>query len=56
MAGLKPIYQANTPEEALAAFENSSMGKRYPYVAQSWRSAWAQVSSRKFYEKSPKAF
>ena len=46
MAGLKPIYQANTPEEALAAlvaFENSSMGKRYPYVAQSWRSAWAQV-------------
>ena len=46
MAGLKPIYQANTPEEALAAleaFENSPMGKRYPYVAQSWRSAWAQV-------------
>lgn len=45
MAGLKPIYQANTPEEALAAlaaFENSPMGKRYPYVAQSWRSAWAQ--------------
>ena len=54
MAGLKPIYQANTPEEALAAlvaFEKSSMGKRYPYVAQSWRSAWAQVScgsSRRF--------
>ena len=46
MAGLKPIYQANTPEEALAAlvaFENSPMGKHYPYVAQSWRSAWAQV-------------
>lgn len=46
MAGLKPIYQANTPEEALAAleaFENSPMGKRYPHVAQSWRSAWAQV-------------
>lgn len=46
MAGLKPIYQANTPEEALAAlvaFENSPMGKRYPYVAQSWRSVWAQV-------------
>ena len=43
MAGLKPIYQANTPEEALAAFENSSIGKRYPYVAQSWHSAWAQV-------------
>ncbi len=46
MAGLKPIYQANTPEEALAAleaFENSFMGKRYPHVAQSWRSAWAQV-------------
>ena len=45
MAGLKPIYQANTPEEALAAlaaFENSPMGKRYPYVEQSWRSAWAQ--------------
>ena len=25
------------------AFENSPMGKRYPYVAQSWRSAWVQV-------------
>ena len=46
MAGLKPIYQAKTPEEALAAleaFENSFMGKRYPHVAQSWRSARAQV-------------
>lgn len=46
IAGLKPVYQANTVEEALAAleaFENSPMGKRYPHVAQSWRSAWAQV-------------
>lgn len=43
---LKTIYQAVDAveaERALEAFEASSMGKRYPAIAQTWRRAWAQV-------------
>jgi len=43
---LKPIYQAvdaDSAECALAQFEESEIGKKYPAIAQIWRRAWAQV-------------
>ncbi len=47
MAGaLKDIYRAldaAAGEAALAAFEASEWGRRYPAIAQSWRRAWGEV-------------
>lgn len=43
---LKPIYGAQTEvlaEAALAAFESSALGARYPMIAKSWRSNWPRV-------------
>lgn len=43
---LKPIYQAvdeRTAQQALEAFEQSAMGRKYPAIAQAWRRVWAQV-------------
>ncbi len=43
---LKAIYRAPTldaAEAALAAFENSSWGKRYPPIAALWRRHWDHV-------------
>ena len=43
---LKPIYGAQTEvlaEAALAAFESSALGARYPMIAKSWRSNWSRV-------------
>lgn len=43
---LKPIYQAvdeRTAQQALEAFEQSVMGRKYPAIAQAWRRVWAQV-------------
>jgi putative transposase len=43
---LKAIYRAvdaKAAEEALAAFEASEWGLRYPAIGQSWRRAWAEV-------------
>src|ERR1700710_3077766 len=43
---LKDIYRAldaAAGEAALAAFEASEWGKRYPAIAQSWRRAWGEV-------------
>src|SRR6195952_2647608 len=45
-AALKHIYRAldaATGEAALAAFEASEWGRRYPAIAQSWRRAWGEV-------------
>ena len=43
---LKDIYRAldaAAGEAALAAFESSEWGRRYPAIAQSWRRAWGEV-------------
>lgn len=43
---LKPIYQAadeRAAQQALEAFEQSAIGKKYPVIAQAWRRVWAQV-------------
>ena len=45
-AALKGIYRAvdaKAAEEALAAFEASEWGQRYPAIGQSWRRAWSEV-------------
>ena len=45
-AALKDIYRAldaTAGEAALAAFETSEWGRRYPAIAQSWRRAWGEV-------------
>ena len=45
-AALRPIYQAETleeAEEALDAFEASSWGRRFPAIVRSWRRNWTQV-------------
>jgi hypothetical protein len=34
---------ASAGEAALTAFEESSWGKKYPAIGQSWRRAWAEV-------------
>jgi putative transposase len=34
---------AKAAEEALAAFEASEWGQRYPAIGQSWRRAWTEV-------------
>jgi putative transposase len=43
---LKEIYRATSAdaaEQALAAFEAGSWGRRYPAIGQSWRRAWSEV-------------
>lgn len=43
---LKDIYRAvdaDAGETALAAFEDSAWGRKYPAIAQSWRRAWNEV-------------
>src|SRR5215469_6114894 len=45
-AALKDIYRAvdaAAGEAALTAFDESSWGKKYPAIGQSWRRAWAEV-------------
>ena len=45
-AALKDIYRAidaASGEAALAAFEASPWGRKYPAIGQSWRRAWAEV-------------
>lgn len=45
-SALKGIYRAvdaEAAEEALAAFEASEWGRRYPAIGQSWRRAWGEV-------------
>jgi putative transposase len=45
-AALKTIYRADDAaagEAALAAFEASDWGKKYPAIGQSWRRAWGEV-------------
>ena len=45
-AALKDIYcaiGAASGEAALAAFEASPWGRKYPAIGQSWRRAWAEV-------------
>jgi putative transposase len=45
-AALKGIYRAVDAEaaaQALAAFEASDWGRRYPAIAQSWRRVWSEV-------------
>jgi putative transposase len=45
-AALKDIYRAidaASGEAALAAFEASSRGQKYPAIGQSWRRAWPEV-------------
>lgn len=45
-ATLKDIYRgvdAAAGEAALAAFEDSFWGRKYPAIGQSWRRAWAEV-------------
>lgn len=45
-AALKGIYRAVDAKEgetALADFEESFWGKKYPAIAQSWRRAWSEV-------------
>jgi putative transposase len=44
-ADLKPIYTAITEEEAMLALESfdSKWGKRYPQIAKSWISNWANL-------------
>ena len=44
---LKAIYRAADAmagEDALAAFEASSWGQKYPAIGQSWRRAWGEVT------------
>ena len=45
-AALKEIYRAHTAElgeAALAAFDESPWGRKYPVIAQTWRRHWAEV-------------
>lgn len=45
-AALKDIYRAATPEAAeaaLAAFEASALGQKYPTIVPAWRRAWPEV-------------
>jgi putative transposase len=45
-AALKDVYRAMDAaagEAALAAFDASSWGRRYPAIGQSWRRAWSEV-------------
>ncbi len=45
-AALKDIYRAvdaKAGEAALGAFEESSWGRKYPAIGQSWRRAWTEV-------------
>ena len=45
-AALKDIYRAidgASGEAALAAFEASPWGRKYPAIGQSWRRAWPEV-------------
>jgi putative transposase len=45
-AALKEVYRAadaGAAEAALAAFEESSWGRKYPAIGQSWRRAWGEV-------------
>jgi putative transposase len=45
-AALKDIYRAidaAAGEAALAAFDQSPWGRRYPAIGQSWRRAWSEV-------------
>jgi putative transposase len=45
-AALKAIYRADDAaagEAALAAFETSDWGRKYPAIGQSWRRAWGEV-------------
>ena len=45
-AALKTIYRAidaASGEAALAAFEASPWGRKYPAIGQSWRRAWPEV-------------
>jgi putative transposase len=44
---IKPIYAAQTDvlaEAALAAFETSAFGMRYPTIGKSWRANWQRVT------------
>jgi transposase-like protein len=46
-AALRPIYRAVTIEaaaQALAAFEQSDWGTKYPTIAPIWHRSWAQVT------------
>jgi transposase-like protein len=42
---LKPIYKASTEEEAMSALEGfeTKWSKRYPQIAKSWYSNWANL-------------
>jgi putative transposase len=43
VAGLKPIYRApslDAAEEAMLAFADSPMGKKYPSAVKTWTDAW----------------
>jgi len=45
-AALRPIYGAATESEAeaaLAAFEASTLGSRYPMVVKTWRTNWVRI-------------
>ena len=45
-AALKDIYRAvdaKAGEAALAAFEESPWGRKYPAIGQSWRRAWTEI-------------
>ena len=45
-ASLKPIYQAENAEvaeRALADFETSDWGQKYPHIVKSWRRQWVHV-------------
>ena len=45
-AALKEVYRAvaaTAGEAALAAFEDSLWGRKYPAIGQSWRRAWGEV-------------
>jgi putative transposase len=46
VAALNPIYSADTEtaaESALASFEKSPLGQRYPMIGKSWRTNWQRV-------------
>jgi putative transposase len=46
VAAIRPVYKAATveaAEAALAAFEASAWGKKYPTIGAAWRRAWERV-------------
>ena len=46
-AALRPIYQAPTEGEAVAAlddFEAGPWGQKYPAIVRSWRTRWAEIT------------